>query len=157
MSVVAFPPRPANPLRGWRSVEVEDLMRLYAEFRLRQYAARWEGGTTELGDPQFYVIGRPPDEDCLCAVTRLGGEELLYVGENGAGVVIEEQASLRRLVDRSIRKLKGGTTVLTLISRFAVGICAINAALEEDIAGALDVFHFVDALTQLGPLLLIQT
>ena len=42
--------------------------------------AAGRSGTTEHGDPQVYLIGPPPDYDCILSISRLGR---LYVIEDG--------------------------------------------------------------------------
>ena len=42
----------------------------------------WDVGVTEIGDPQFYLLGPPPHEECILCISRLGR---VYVLEDGAG------------------------------------------------------------------------
>ena len=48
-------------------------------------------GMTEVGDPQFYLLGRPPHDECILCISRLGR---LYVLEDGHGQVLFEHNSL---------------------------------------------------------------
>jgi hypothetical protein len=59
-------------------------------------ATGWEVGATESGDPQFYLMGPPPDHDCILCVSRLGS---LYVLEDGTGRILREHDSLRALAE----------------------------------------------------------
>ena len=34
-------------------------------------ASGWEVGVTENGDPQVYLIGPPPDHDCILCISRV--------------------------------------------------------------------------------------
>ena len=51
----------------------------------------WETGMTEKGDPQFYLLGPLPDQECQLCVSRIGGR---YILEDGAGRLLFEHQSL---------------------------------------------------------------
>ena len=57
----------------------------------------------ERGDPQLFLIGPPPDFDCILSISRLGGT---YVIEDGAGRVLFEQHGTQRLAEQAAAALR---------------------------------------------------
>jgi hypothetical protein len=51
-------------------------------------------GSTEAGDPQLYVLGPPPDYECVLCITRIGN---LYILEDGGGHIVLEHADLAQV------------------------------------------------------------
>jgi hypothetical protein len=101
MNVIAFPPNDHRQNGKWRAGELEQVMEAVAPPLADGTAAEWEVGATELGDPQFYLIGPPPDGDCILCVSRLGRH---YVLEDGAGGILFEHDRLTELV-RQVRSI----------------------------------------------------
>jgi hypothetical protein len=119
MTVIAFPPRRA----GWRPAELERLTTLAPR---RAGAGGWEVGATDLGDPQFYLLGPPPEAECLVCISRLGR---LYVLEDGSGRVLSEHDSLMLLAEQARVLLKRKKA--QLLARIAVLWCALRELVEE--------------------------
>jgi hypothetical protein len=101
MSVVEFS-RPVSRLPGaWDADELQQFVALVAT-HVRQHGAEvsWDVGTTEAGDPQFYLVGPAPNFECLLSCSRV---EARYVLEDGAGGVISEARSLRQTLEAATR------------------------------------------------------
>ena len=58
----------------------------------------WDVGVTEIGDPQFYLLGPPPHDECILCISRLGR---VYVLEDGAGTLLFEHNSLVVLAEQA--------------------------------------------------------
>jgi hypothetical protein len=124
-NVIAFhaPERPSC----WRQDELQQLVALHAACQERSRSASWSAGKTELGDPQFYLVGEVPELDCILCVTRIGR---LYVLEDGAGAVIAEDAHLDRIVQQASRMLSRRRR-LSFVARTLIGLCAFRAVLDQ--------------------------
>ena len=90
-------------------------------------ASGWEMGATELGDPQFYVIGPAPELDCLATISRVGR---IYVLD-GVGRVIDEGVSLDRVAASA--KAAARARPISLLARMTLGLAALRVAVEEKI------------------------
>jgi hypothetical protein len=126
MKVVSFPEK--RWAEGWRPVEVTRIVGGFAPLLDSGEASGWETGTTEAGDPQLYVLGAPPDYECILTDSRLGS---LYVIEEGAGHVMLEQNSLMLLAEqmrRLLRSKKAG-----IVARLALAWCAVRQAVTEKV------------------------
>lgn len=105
MTVVAFKP-PASEDGTWRYEELQQLVGVFAAHAARGDASDWAVAATEAGDPQFYVLGERPAQDCVLSISRLGRD---YVLEDGEGAVIAENLNLPEIADKA--------TALSLASR----------------------------------------
>ncbi len=122
MSVIEFPRR-APSASGWSDDELRRLVALVPDRDLA-----WDTGTTEHGDPQFYVLGPAPDHDCMLCVSRLAQG---YVLQDGAGRLIGETPSLDRFAVEAARAaMHGGRS---FIARATLLVAAIRLAIEERI------------------------
>ena len=95
MTVVPFVPNAAS---SWSAHELATLLSIYGAMAERGHASAWAVGATELGDPQFYVLGTGSDGDCATAISRV---DRIYVREDGVGQVLDESASLEAVADRA--------------------------------------------------------
>lgn len=128
MNVVSFIPGPAG-LRSWSANELKTLISVYESHEARGHASGWDVGTTELDDPQFYILGPLPELDCALVISRVGR---IYVLENGAGQVLAEGPSLEMIAARG--KLPLATTKrASLLARFILGLTGLRLAVEERI------------------------
>ena len=128
MTLVPFPPVSSRSLRSWTTHELDVLMSVYEVHVARGEASGWDVGATELGDPQFYVIGPAPDLDCLVTISRVGG---IYVLENGAGMVIDEGTAIDALAIAA--KTSARQRPISLLARVTLGLTALRVTLEEKI------------------------
>jgi hypothetical protein len=128
MKVIAFKPRPCQQDGSWRTCELNQLAGSFAASVARGEASGWETGTTEIGDPQFYLLGASPDDECILCVSRLGR---IYVLEDGGGRVLLEGASLEWLAAEAIAFLKKKRT--RMMARALPLWLALRHAFEEKI------------------------
>ena len=99
MTVVAFNPRRDDDAGIWRHDELQQLVSIFAAHAKRGDASDWAVAPTEIGDPQFYLLGRRPEQDCLLCVSRINGR---YVLTDGEGAVLAENLPLATIVDRAV-------------------------------------------------------
>ena len=103
MSVVKFQRRRAPSGEGWRAAELQQFSAVSANAVAAGEASGWESGSTERGDPQLFLIGPPPDYDCILSISRLGET---YVIEDGAGRILFELHSPARLAEQAAAALR---------------------------------------------------
>jgi hypothetical protein len=124
-NVVAFhaPERP----HCWRQEELQQLMALHSACEQRRRGCSWSVGQTELGDPQFYMVGEAPELDCIMCVTRIGR---LYVLEDGAGSVVLEDVRLEGIVQTGSKMLSRRRR-LSFVARSLIGLAAFRAVIDQ--------------------------
>lgn len=150
MNVILHPRNPALAPHCWHPAEMQVIAGACTAFVSSGEASGWEIGKTEAGDPQLYLIGGPPEHDCIMCVTRLGR---LYVLENGEGCILLEHDSVMALADHMravLRRRKGAA-----IARILVALCLLREAIEEKIepllAEPMEVMaHFAPQLAALA-------
>jgi len=131
MSVVEFP---IGCVRrdGWTAAELTQVVAGVAHSVETGAATGWEVGATESGDPQFYLLGPPPDHDCILCVSRLGA---LYVLEDGSGRILREHDSLQVLAETARSFLRAKKAAI--VARVAVIWCAAREIFEEKMEAML--------------------
>jgi hypothetical protein len=126
MTVVPFP-RPRQGEAGtWSPAELDHVAASLAPSLERGEADSWEVGATEAGDPQLYLMGPPPEHDCILCVSRLGS---LYVLEDGAGHILFEHNSVLALAEAVKRALRNRQA--KFVTRIALIWCALREACQE--------------------------
>ena len=128
MTVIAFAPREVHEAGGWRACELDRFVRTFAGELDRGDASGWDTGTTETGDPQFYLIGPPPEQDCILCVSRLGK---LYVLEDGAGRLVLDNADFELIARQAKAVLKAGKA--RLLAQVVLAWGALRHAFEEKV------------------------
>jgi hypothetical protein len=125
MKIVEFPRRDACGSPDWRPDELRQLTELFGA-GAAQDGLTWEVGTTEAGDPQFYLLGPTPNYDCLLCVSRLAHS---YVLEDGSGRLLGEAPALHQLAEQMTRAaVRSGRS---FVARMTLTLCAIRLAIEE--------------------------
>lgn len=125
-NVVAF--RTQSRSHCWRQDELQRLVTLHSAHGARN-GASWSVGKTELGDPQFYMVGDAEGADCMMCVTRIGR---LYILEDGKGSVVAEDVGLERIADAA-SKMLSPPVGLSFVARSLVALCAVRAVLDQKI------------------------
>lgn len=125
MTIMQFP-RSKLPPHGWQANETQEIVRACAETLASGKASGWETGSTEIGDPQLYLLGPLPDHDCILCISRLGR---LYVLEDGSGKVLFEHGNLVLLTDAMRTALHRKKAAI--VARLALIWCGIREAIEE--------------------------
>jgi hypothetical protein len=127
MSVITFRARFRPDGGVWRSAELNVLIAGLAPTRIDgREAGGWAAGETEAGDPQFYLLGPPPQEECVVCISRLGR---MYVLEDGAGRVLFEHNSLLLLAERAKSVLQQRKA--QILGRLALMWFAVRETFEE--------------------------
>ena len=126
MTLIAFPSTVQREDGSWPAVELNEIVETFAPQLGSGEAGGWGVGVTEIGDPQFYLLGPPPDDECILCISRLGHG---YVLEDGAGQVLFEHNSLLVLAEqaRSVLRKKRAQ----IVARAALIWCAVRELFEE--------------------------
>lgn len=132
MTVVPFPRRDVEVAGLWQRFEMQRVAEACAEPMSRGDVSGWEAGVTEAGDPQLYLLGPPPERECLVCLTRLGR---LYVLEDGQGRILIEHDAIGVLAEQmrgALRRKKAA-----IVARIAVAWIAVRETFEEKVEPAL--------------------
>jgi hypothetical protein len=125
MTVIAFQPKVLQLDGPWRTGELNTIVERLAPESSRGGAWRWDVGITDIGDPQFYLLGQSHDE-CILCISRLGR---LYVLEDGHGQLLFEHNSLLALAEQARVVLQKKKT--QIVARVALVWCAVRETIEE--------------------------
>jgi hypothetical protein len=150
MSVITFPPKVPRDGHPWPAAELKEITDALAPHLSSGEAGGWDVGATETGDPQFYLLGPPPGDECILCISRLGR---LYVLEDGAGQVLFEHNSLVVLVEQARSALRKARA--QIVARVTVLWCAVRELFEEKIEPIVGeseelLTHFVPQLAALA-------
>jgi hypothetical protein len=132
MNVIPFAPKPLQQDGVWQASELNMMQGTFAAELMTGEASGWHAASTEAGDPQLYLLGPPPDEDCILSISRLGR---VYILEDGAGRVVCEELSLERLTEEAKAFLRGGKA--SFIARLVLLSTAVRHLFEEKIEPVL--------------------
>jgi hypothetical protein len=146
MTVITFQSKLPQRDGPWRASELKEIMDAFAAELSSGEAGGWDVGVTEIGDPQFYLLGLPPHEECILCISRL---DRIYVLEDGAGRVLFEHNSIVTLAEqaRSILQKKKAQIAV----RATLLWCAVRETFKEKfdaMAGEGEelIVHFVPQL-----------
>ena len=132
MNVVPFPRRDEEIAGLWQRFEMQRVADACAEPMSRGDVSGWEAGVTEAGDPQLYLLGPPPERECLVCLTRLGR---LYVMEDGQGRILFEHDAIGALTEQmrgALRRKKSA-----IVARIAMAWIAVRETFEEKVEPAM--------------------
>jgi len=146
MTVVKFPVRSqVMPPPSWQQDELQQIVAACSGSIAAGEASGWDVGVTEHGEPQVYLIGPPPDYNCILCISRIGGR---YVIEDGFGRVLLEQDSTLQLAEQALAALRRRKAAL--LAQVAVVWHAVREAFEEKTealgAEAMEVLTHLAAL-----------
>jgi hypothetical protein len=144
MNVIRFSRRTVEAPEGWHSVEVQRLVNACAAYVPYSVASGWEFGATERGDPQMYLLGPEPEQDCILCISRL---DRRYVLEDGNGRIIFEHDNLMLLAEQAaiaLRKKKQA-----IVGQIAMAWMAMREFYEEKIEPTLA--EPIELLTHFAP------
>lgn len=125
MTVIAFQPTMLQLDGPWRTGELNAMVESLMPEATRPGGLGWDVGLTEIGDPQFYLLG-PPQDECLLCISRIGRR---YVLEDGGGQVLFEHYRLSLLVERAKAALQKRKA--QVVARAALVWCALRETVEE--------------------------
>ncbi|ETR79065.1 hypothetical protein X566_10930 [Afipia sp. P52-10] len=126
-NVIAF--HPLERPHCWSQDELQEMVALYSAHASRRKFSAWDTGKTDLGDPQFYIVGRRPELDCVLCLTRIGR---LYVLEDGEGSVVAESVHLADVTEAASAMLKPRRHP-SLVARSLLALCAFRVVLDQKI------------------------
>jgi len=132
MTVIAFAPKPSQQDGVWQAREMNTMQRTFADKVGNGEASGWATGSTEAGDPQFYLLGVPPEQDCILSISRIGR---LYILEDGAGRVLHEDANVADICKKAKAFLC--ETKASIIARVVLLWGALRHTFEEKIEPVL--------------------
>src|SRR5262245_29415969 len=145
-----FASRVPSASTPWKGDDVTKINETLAPHLGSVEAGGWEVGPTELGYPQFYLLGPPPDEECILCISRLGR---VYVLEDGAGQVLFEHNSLVVLAEQAKAMLHNKRS--QIVARIGALWFALRELFEEKLEpligdGAELLTHVVPQLAVLA-------
>lgn len=129
MNIVEFKPR--SPTGGWLNTELAHIVDAVRTGSSGRRIGNWDVGVTEAGDPQFYLLTPPPENDCVLCISRVGST---YVLEDGCGRIVSEHNSLTVLATELaayLRKQRRG-----FFARLALIWCALRQNVEQKVEAA---------------------
>jgi hypothetical protein len=150
MSVIAFTPKSLQQDGSWQASELDTIRRTFTPELANGEASGWHAASTEAGDPQFYLLGPLPDQECVLSVSRLGR---VYVLEDGAGCVLFEHVKLDLLVQhaKTFLSRKKASLVARISVLWAAGHRAFQEKVEPLMAeGEELLFHMAPQLAALA-------
>jgi len=136
MNILAFEARRQSD-GTWQSCELKELQTTFAAELASGKASGWDVAATEVGDPQFYLLGPSPAEPCILSISRIGR---LYILEDGAGHVLFENVRLESLTAQAksyLKKTKAGIVAAVIAAwettrqRFHENVESLLAESEE--------------------------
>jgi len=143
MNVVKFPHVP-QASQGWQPVELQQFLSMSSNVIATGEASSWDVGVTERGDPQFFLVGPPPDCDCILSISRLGR---LFVIEDGAGRVLVESNNPMLLAEQAVAALR--RRKVAIVARVALAWGALREFFEEKTEAMLS--EPIELLTHIAP------
>jgi hypothetical protein len=126
MTVITFPPKVPREGGPWPAAELKEIAETFAPHVSGGEAGGWDVGATDVGDPQFYLLGPSPDDECILCISRIGRT---YVLEDGAGQVLFEHNSLTVLAEQARSALRKKRA--QIVARIALLWCAVREFFEE--------------------------
>jgi len=126
MSVLTFERKQDGEL--WSESELHTLLGSLNAALGSEDGRGWETGMTEKGDPQFYLLGPLPDQECQLCVSRIGGRYLL---EDGAGRLLFEHQSLPLVAMHA--KAAVSSRQWSLVARICLLWCTVRHTIHDKV------------------------
>ena len=146
MTVLAFRQNAIQP--GWNRSEMETIAMAFTPTVGAGEASGWVVAETERGDPQVYLLGPSPDQDCILSVSRLGRN---YIVEDGSGGLLSERGSLMLLAEQLRLLLRRRTSAL--VARIGLIWIAARKATEEKVEPL--IAEPIEIISELAPLAMV--
>jgi hypothetical protein len=90
MNVIAFKPKSSE----WHQSELDSLLDVLSPVFSLHGASGWDVDHTEAQDPQFYLLGPKPEQECILCVSRVGH---IYIVSDGEGRHIVDVGNVEAL------------------------------------------------------------
>jgi hypothetical protein len=127
MTVLEFVPRGREANGVWRQQEMQQLTILGSAHSMSAEVGGWACGATDAGDPQFYVLGPEPEENCLLCISRVDG---MYLLEDGTGTLLAQNHQLKPVLHKA-----AGALTRRRMAGFALrglfALCAVRTLIEQ--------------------------
>ena len=130
MNVLTFQRKQDGEL--WSDTELQTLLAALNAAFGPEDGRGWETGTTEKGDPQFYLLGPVPEQACRLCVSRVGRR---YILEDGAGRLVFEHQSLPLVALHA--KAAVSSRRWSLAARIVLVWCSVRHAIEDKVEPVL--------------------
>ena len=146
MNVISFEPK--GP--AWRRSELDAMLDSFSPLFAARGASGWDVANTEHGDPQFYLLGPKPDQECILCISRVGQ---LYIVNDGEGRHIVDLHDLQGLSVQVRHLMKSGAT--RALAKVLIVWCAAKQAFHDKFdplmaEGEELLFHFAPQLATLA-------
>ena len=140
MSVIPFPIR--DEAAGWRPAELRAVVDACAEPIARGDLSGCAHGQTEAGDPQLYVLGPAPEQECFLCISRLGRN---YVLEDGRGHILFEHDALDVLAEqvKGVLSRRKGAILARLVAVWGAAKETFEEKVEPVMAEPLEAVSHV--------------
>jgi hypothetical protein len=102
----------------WRKQELNTIVGALTPVLARGDAGGWDVGATENGDPQFYLLGSAPHENCEICISRVGRT---YILEDGEGRLLLDTGDLSALAERAAATFRSNRA--QIVARVMVAWC----------------------------------
>jgi hypothetical protein len=102
----------------WRKHELNTIVGALTPAVSGGAASGWDVGATENGDPQFYLMGPAPHENCEICISRVGRT---YILEDGEGRLLLDTGDLSALAERAAATFRGNRA--QIVARVMVAWC----------------------------------
>jgi hypothetical protein len=146
MNILAFEPKSSE----WRQSELDSLLKVLSPVFSLRGASGWEVDRTEAGDPQFYLLGPKPEQECILCVSRVGHT---YIVNDGEGQHIVDLGNVEALSGhvQGLLKRYGART----LAKMMLVLCAARQALQDKIEPLFEegdelLLHFAPQLAALA-------
>ena len=124
MSVLTFKRKQDGEL--WSESELHTLLTTLHSALGPEDGRGWETGMTEKGDPQFYLLGPLPDQNCELCVSRICGR---YILEDGMGRLVFEHHSLPLVALHAKAAVRSRRW--SLVARIVLLWCTVRHAIHD--------------------------
>jgi hypothetical protein len=89
-------------------------------------ASGWDVGATENGDPQFYLLGPAPQENCEICISRVGRT---YILEDGEGRLLLDTGDLSALAERAAATFRSNRA--QIVARVMIAWCVAKQFVHD--------------------------
>lgn len=134
----------------WRTQELNTIVGALTPAMARGEAGSWDVGATENGDPQFYLLGAAPEENCEICISRIGR---VYILEDGEGRLLLDSDDLSTLAERAASTLRRNRA--QIVARVMVAWCVAKQFFHDRVEPMLAegeefIEHFAPQLAALA-------
>lgn len=154
MSVIVFKSRTGHEGDGWTDAERRALDAFFEARVRRDGVVEAAVVTTDLGDPQYFILGPAPACECVLSISRVSTQ---FVVEDGGGRVLIEVDNLAAALDAASR-LRLRRDQSSLVAKAVLAWISLrefveertDAAVEEAVEAAEILAHVVPQVAMLA-------